>query len=113
MSIKDDANIFAEAVKKCPEVIQLQEANKILMANDACKKMLDEFRVVQVEAYNEKMQKGDVTPATKEKFTKFTKLMIENPDFGNYLMAEQKFGPVWEEIMAIINGAVGLSSGSK
>ena len=113
MSIKDDANIFAEAVKKCPEVIQLQEANKILMANEASRKLLDEFRIVQVDAYNEKMQSGDVSQATKEKFTRFTKLMIEHPEFGNYLMAEQKFGPVWEEVMNIINGAVGIGSTSK
>lgn len=106
-NIIDDANIFAKALKECNELIDLKSAKKIIEGNEECVNMLNEFRVLQVEAFTERQQKGDISPETTKKFEKYSQFAIANPDFANYLMAEQKFGVIWEEVMKIFNGVIG------
>ena len=44
--------------------------------------MLEDFRKIQMEAYTEQMQNGEVSKETKEKFEKFGVLMGTNPDLS-------------------------------
>ena len=108
MNIYDDANLFAKSLKSCPEVLQLREAGVKISSNKTSKKMLEDFRKIQMDAYTEQMQKGEVSKATKEKFEKFGVLMGANPDLSSYIMIEQKFSVMWEDIMKILNDAIGL-----
>ena len=106
MNIYDDANVLAKSLKNCPEVIQLREASKKISINETNKKMLEDFRTIQMEAYTEQMQKGEVSQTVKEKFEKFGVLMGTNPDLSAYIMAEQRFSVMWEDIMKILNDAI-------
>ena len=91
MNIYDDANLFAKSLRSCPEVLQLREAGKKISSNETNKKMLEDFRKIQMAAYTEQMQKGEVSKSTKEKFEKFGVIMGTNPDLSSYIMIEQKF----------------------
>lgn len=111
MNIYDDANNFARALKNCPEVVQLREASKKIEGNSSNKKMLEDFRKIQLEAYTENVQKGEISKETKEKFEKLGSILSMNPEISNYLMAEQKFGMLWEDIMKLLNQAIGVDLG--
>jgi len=108
LNIYDDANLFAKSLRSCPEVLQLREAGKKISSNETSKKMLEDFRKIQMDAYTEQMQKGEVSKSTKEKFEKFGVLMGTNPDLSSYIMTEQKFSVMWEDVMKILNDAIGL-----
>ena len=106
-NIIDDAHIFAKSLKECQEVIELKKARDAILANQPCTQMLEEFRVLQVEAFTERQKTGDISEDTKKKFEKYSQFAIANPDFANYLVAEQKFGVVWEDVMKIFNEVIG------
>jgi cell fate (sporulation/competence/biofilm development) regulator YlbF (YheA/YmcA/DUF963 family) len=106
LNIYDEANNLAKSLKNYPDVVALREAGKKLAENETNKKMLEDFRKIQMEAYSEQMQNGEVSQAVKEKFEKFGVIMGTNPEISAYIMAEQKFSVLWEDIMKILNDAL-------
>ena len=110
MNIYDDANQFARALKDCDEVKALKEAGVKVKGNDSSKKMLDDFRKIQFEAYNEYMTSGKVSPEVEDKMKNLGSVIALNPDVAAYLQAEQRFSVMWDDVLKILNEAIGLDA---
>lgn len=108
MNIYDEANKFAGALKDLPETKEFRDASKKIEGNETNQKMLEDFRKIQIEAYTEQMQKGKMSKETTEKLQNLASVISLNPDVSSYLQAEQRFGVVWEDIMKILNEAIGV-----
>ena len=70
--------------------------------------MLDDFRKIQIAAYTESVESGKVTDETTEKMQNFASIIKANPDINEYLQAEVRFSILFEDMMKIINDAVGV-----
>lgn len=108
MNIYDKANELANELKSYPEVIELRKAAEKIKLNEANRKMLDDFRKVQIEAYTEQSQGGKISKQLEEKLQNLYSIVSANSDVRDYLMAEQKFGVVWQDIMKILNDAINI-----
>jgi len=108
MNIYDNAHELARALRNSSEVMDLRDAGKKIENNNNNKKMLEDFRKIQLEAYTEQMKTGKMSPQVTEKLQNFASIISVNPDVSRYLQAEQRFGIIWEDIMKILNDAVGV-----
>ncbi|NMM65596.1 YlbF family regulator [Clostridium sp. P21] len=108
MNIYDKANEFAKELKDCPEVVNLREASKNIQNNDTNKKMLDDFRKLQIEAYSQQMQTGKVSDEITEKLKNLGPVISANPSVSNYIQAEQRFSVIWNDVLKILNDAIGV-----
>lgn len=108
MNIYDNAHELARVLKDSDEVKELREASKKIEGNDLNKKMIEDFRKIQIEAYTEQMKTGKMSKELTEKFQNFSSIISMNADVGRYLQAEQRFGVIWEDIIKILNDAVGV-----
>lgn len=108
MNVYDKAHELAEALKECPEVIELKAASKKIEANETDKKMLKDFRKIQLEAYTEQVKNGKMSKEITEKLQNLGSVISLNPNVSAYLQSESKFGTIWEDIGKILNDAVDI-----
>jgi cell fate (sporulation/competence/biofilm development) regulator YlbF (YheA/YmcA/DUF963 family) len=108
MNIYDKAHEFAKELKNCPEVLQLREVSKKVKENEANVKILDDFRKLQFEAYSQQMQTGNISEEVKEKLNNIGSVIATNPTVGEYLQAEQRFSVMWDDVLKILNDAIGI-----
>lgn len=106
MNIYDKAHEFAKVLKVCPEVVELRNAGKKIEINETNKKMLNDFRKLQYEAYSEQVKNGKLSSETESKLNNLGSIISMNPDVAAYIQAEAKFGVIWEDIMKILNEAI-------
>lgn len=107
-NIYDKAHELARALRDSTEVIELREAGKKVESSEKNKKLLEDFRKIQIEAYTEQMKSGTISSVLNEKLQNLASVISLNPDVGRYLQVEQRFGVIWEDIMKILNDAVGV-----
>jgi len=110
MNIYDKAYEFARVLKECNEVVEYRESLKKIKENEANKKMLDDFRKIQFEAYSEQIEKGELSDSIKEKLENMGSVVTLNPDIGKFLQAEANFGVMWEDVMKILTKAMGIEA---
>jgi cell fate (sporulation/competence/biofilm development) regulator YlbF (YheA/YmcA/DUF963 family) len=108
MNIYDNAHEFAKSLKNCPEITQFREIAKKISGDENSKKMMADFRKIQVEAYTEQMQTGEMKKETMEKLQKMGSVLSLNPDVAKYFQAEATFGTMWDDVMKILNDAIGV-----
>lgn len=108
MNIYDKAHEFAKELENCPEVISLREASKGIEEDYNNKKMLDDFRKLQIEAYSQQMQNGKVSDEITGKLKNLGPVISSNPSVSNYIQAEQRFSVVWNDVLKILNDAIGI-----
>ena len=108
MNIYDNAHEFAKALKTCPEVIELRNAGKKIEGNENNKKMINDFRKLQYEAYSEQVKNGKLSSETQSKLNNLGSIISMNPDVAAYIQSEAKFGVIWEDVMKILNDAIGI-----
>lgn len=108
MNIYDKFNELAAELKIHPDVVAFREAALKIQADETKSKMLEDFRKIQVAAYTESMDTGKVTDETTEKMQNFASVIQTNPDINEYLQAEVRFSILFEDMMKIINDAVGV-----
>jgi cell fate (sporulation/competence/biofilm development) regulator YlbF (YheA/YmcA/DUF963 family) len=108
MNIYDKAHEFARELKSCNEVVTLREISKKVEKDDNSRKMLDDFRKIQIEAYSEQMQNGKVSDETADKMRNLGSVISMNPSVSEYLQAEQSFSIMWDDVLKILNDAIGV-----
>jgi len=108
LNIYDQFNELARALKVHPDVVAFREAALKIQSDETKQQMLDDFRKIQIAAYTESMEHGKVTEDTNEKMQNFASLIQTNPDINEYLQAEVRFSILFEDLMKIINDAVGI-----
>ncbi|MEW9096158.1 MAG: YlbF family regulator [Clostridiaceae bacterium] len=108
MNIYDKAHEFAKVLKISPEVVELRNAGKKIETNEINKKMLNDFRKLQYEAYSEQIKNGKLSSETENKLNSLGSIISTNPDVAAYIQAEAKFGVIWEDIMKILNDAIDI-----
>ncbi|AZV56217.1 YlbF family regulator [Clostridium sp. AWRP] len=108
MSISGKASELAAELKNCEEVTLLREASKEIEKSEANIKMLDDFRKIQMEAYSEQMQNGEVSEKTKQKFKNIGSVVSMNPSVNKYIQTEQRFSIMWQNVLKMLNDAIGI-----
>lgn len=108
MNIYDKFNELAAELKVNPDVVAFREAVLKIQSDETRSKMLDDFRKIQIAAYTESVESGKVTDETTEKMQNFASIIKANPDINEYLQAEVRFSILFEDMMKIINDAVGV-----
>jgi cell fate (sporulation/competence/biofilm development) regulator YlbF (YheA/YmcA/DUF963 family) len=107
-NIYDKAHEFANELKEIPEVVAYREASKKISGSAELKKMVEDFRKVQIEAYSEQMQTGTVSDVTRDKMQKVGSVVMINPTVAAYLQNEAQFAVIWEDLLKILNDAIGV-----
>jgi len=108
MSIYDKAHEFAKELKSCPEVVKLRGVSKKVKENEINAKILDDFRKLQFEAYSQQMQTGNISDEIREKLNNIGSIIAGNPAVNEYLQAEQEFSVMWDNVLKILNDAIGI-----
>lgn len=106
MNIYDRANELARELRECEELKNFKVASEKIKSNEQAKRMLEDFRRIQIEAYTEQMQKGEISRELQDKLQNLGSVVSLNPEVANFLQAEAKFGIIWEDIMKILGDAI-------
>lgn len=109
MNVYDKVHDLARALKECNEVKNLKAVSEKVKDNETNKKMLDDFRKIQFEAYAQQAQKGELSESTKQKLDNMASAISLNPTIAEYLQAEAVFGTMWNDILKILNDAIDIN----
>lgn len=107
-NVYDKAHELAKAMKNDETVTAYREAVMKIEKEEAKKKMIEDFRAIQFAAYQDKMSKGEVSEETKIKMQNLVSIIQLNPEITEFLDIEQKFSILFDDIMKILNEAIGI-----
>lgn len=110
MNVYDKAHELAGELKAAPEVIEYREALKKIESNEYNKRMVEDFRRKQMEIYTLQMQGLEPSKEQMDSITNLWNVIGLNSDIRGFMESEMKFLRIWEDIMKILNDAVGLSN---
>lgn len=110
MNVYDKAHELARALKDSPEVVEYRRLTDKINANANNKKIVDDFRVKQIELYNLQVQGQEPSKEQMEAINSLYGVMSMNPEIREFLEAEIKFSRLWEDVTKIIGEAVGLDA---
>lgn len=108
MNIYDEANKFAKALRENEDVVKFRELTLKVNEDKETQEILQGFREIQIEAYTQVNEKGEVSEETKKKMEEFGKVIEENDFVNEYLQAESRFSILIEDVMKLINEAIGV-----
>ncbi len=107
-NVHDKAHELAAAMKNDETVVAYREAVLSIEKDEAKKKMVEDFRTIQFAAYNDKMKTGEVSEDTRKQMEDLVSIIALNPEISEYLDKEQRFSILFNDIMKIINEAIGV-----
>lgn len=107
-NIYDKAHELARALKNNEDVKNYREANKSIKDDENAKKMLNDLRKIQYEAYNEQVSTGKLSKETEARLNSLASVIGLNPKINQFIQAEMKFSMLWEDLMKIFNEAIGV-----
>ncbi|KAJ52822.1 cell fate (sporulation/competence/biofilm development) regulator YlbF (YheA/YmcA/DUF963 family) [Clostridium tetanomorphum] len=108
MNLYDKAHELGKALKESEEVIQLNNVSKKINKNDLNKKMLNDFRKLQYEAYSEQVTNGKLSKKMEGKLKNLSSIISMNPEINAYFQVEMRFRVIWEDIIKILNEAIDI-----
>lgn len=107
-NIYDKAHELAKAMKEHEAVTAYREASQRLETDEAKRRMVEDFHKIQYEAYQEQVANQVVSEETKKKLENVVSIIQLNPEVMNFIETEQKFSILVDDIMKILNDAVGI-----
>lgn len=110
MNVYDRAHELARELKVTPEIIEYREAVKKIESNESNKRMVEDFRRKQMELYSIQMQGMDPSKEQIDSINNLWNVIGLNPDIRGLMESEMKFSKLWQDIMKILNDAVGLGN---
>lgn len=108
MNVYDKIYDLANALKICPETLELKEALDKINLDEKNKKILIDFRNVQMVAYKEYTDNGEISKEIKEKIDNLSRIIDLNSDISTYMRAEAKLATLWENMMKILTEAIDI-----
>lgn len=108
MNIYDKIYELADALKNCPETLELKEALDKIKFDEKNKKILIDFRNIQMIAYKEHTDNGEISKEIKEKIDNLSRIIVLNSDISTYMNAEAKLAALWENMMKILTEAIDI-----
>ncbi len=105
MNIYDKANELAKALKESEQFLEFKKVKESITSEED-KKIISEFRKLQMEAYQEQIQNNHISDEMKAKLQELYDDASKNPKINDYLMNEERFGLMWSDIMKILSQAV-------
>ncbi|NLB23439.1 MAG: YlbF family regulator [Clostridium sp.] len=108
IKVHEKAQELADAMKDNETVVAYREAVKKLEQDEQKKQMVKDFRDLQFAAYNDKMTKGDVSDETRKQMEDLVSVIALNTEVSAYLETEQNFTILFNDIMKVINEAIGV-----
>lgn len=107
-NVYDKAHELAKAMKEDETVTSYREAVKKIEGDEAKRKMVEDFRQIQYQAYNEKVTNDQVSEETQKKMENLVGIISLNPEIMEFLDIEQKFSILFDDIMKTLNEAIGI-----
>lgn len=102
VNIYDNANEMAAQLKKTDEFLAFDKIKKEVYADEASKKMIMDYKKLQIEA-QAKMLGGEEPPAElMEKIKKTGEVLQFNPKITEFFAAEYRFNVLVSELYKII-----------
>ena len=107
-NVIEKANELGQVMKDDATVVAYREAVKRIEQDQTKKRMVEDFRSIQFAAYQDKMTTGEVSEATKKRMEDTVGIIALNQEISEFLEIEQNFSILFNDIMNIINGAIGV-----
>lgn len=108
MNVYDKTHELARALKVSEEVVEYKKAQDRVNSNPSNKKMVEDYRKIQIEAYTLQMQGKQPSKEDMERMNKLIGIINLNSEVREFLEAEMKFSRMWEDIMKILGDAAGV-----
>ncbi len=107
-NIYDKAHELAALLKNHEDVVNYRESVRHIEGDAVKKAMINDFRNIQIETYQEKVKTGEISDEMKRKFENLVNIIQLNPEVADFLNKEQKFSILFDDIMKILNEALDL-----
>lgn len=106
--IYDKAHDLAKALKLSPEYRQYQEAKVRVGTNSENLKMVQDFRVMQMEIQTMQIMGQEIPPEQLHCYEKMAELLNYHPAVRDFLQAEYRVAQMFADIQKILTAALDL-----
>jgi len=106
--VYDKAHELAKALKLSPEFRQYQEAKSRISTNSENLKMVQDFRVKQMEIQTMQIMGQEIPPEKMRGYEKMAELLNYHPAVRDFLQAEYKVAQIFTDIQKILAGAMDM-----
>lgn len=110
MNIYDKANELANALRETTEVKEYVEATRKVDSSESNRKMVDDFRRMQMEVYTLQMQGLQPSSEQIDAINNLWNIINTNSEVKLLIEAEMRFSKLWEAIMKILSEAIGINT---
>ncbi len=108
MQVYDKAHELAAEIKKNPDYIEYARLKELATADEATKKLLADFKKLQLEAQANYLSGKEPETETMEKIKKLGEVLAFNKDVTAYVAAEYRFQTLMSDVYRIIGDACGM-----
>lgn len=102
-NVHDAAHQLAKAIKDSTEYQELKQKQEQVEGEETSKRMLNDFRQLQMELQIKQMQGQQLTQEEQEKAQRIFETIQLNPTISQLMQAEQRFSVVMEDLQNIIS----------
>ncbi|WCF06908.1 YlbF family regulator [Paenibacillus thiaminolyticus] len=107
MSVYDQAHELARALQQSDEAKAVETAMKAIEADADSKRMLDDFRLRQIEM-QQKMMTGEMPEQSElDKMEKLYEVISMNSEIAQLFEAERRLAVVIQDVNKIVSDALG------